>query len=303
MDIAGKTIINIISAPRSGSTMLDVMLGSGEAGCSLGESVFYFRPIRKHDGVLDCSCGEKNCSFWKALMPLSVKKFHQSALEQAGCDYVVDSSKNLNWVVDGYRFNPEVRIVNVVIWKNLEDLAYSHWKRDEDYRPNFEKFRSYYRRFFSLNVPFVSVELSELSRNPRSVLEKLCAVIGIGFDEQMLSFWEQEHHFLFGSYGVRQQVKLREACIYKEDERPLEFASIKPDIARRIQEDDVMSTIVERLKDADVSVPGNIDFQGKAPVCPYPAWYYCRKVGRALKQVVRSEHKIKNVNYIHGKKS
>lgn len=295
------TLINIVSAPRSGSTLLDAMLGSGDLGCSLGEAAFFFRPVHKHNRKVDCCCGDAGCAFWKRVNLASARSFHQQVVDSSGAEYLVDSSKNLNWVVDTYRYNPDFRIINVVIWKDLEKLAYSHWKRDEDCIANLKKYSAYLHRFLSLQLPFVSVELSALSSDPERILKQLCSSIGISYDLKMTRFWEQEHHFLYGSYGVQQQIRGGKAFIYKEDVFPEAFNHTHQSVTRYIEDDAKTKKLLITLKEHDVSKETAVKFEGRKPVRPLPLWYYYRGAARYMRSFLRTEYKIKDVNYIYGK--
>lgn len=70
-----KTLINILGAGRSGTTMLDLMLGNDNNSFSLGEVHAWFRPFRKHHFEIDCNCGNKNCNYWTEVKNLKEKLF------------------------------------------------------------------------------------------------------------------------------------------------------------------------------------------------------------------------------------
>jgi hypothetical protein len=183
----------------------------------------------------------------------------------------------------------------------LEKLAYSHWKRDENSITHLREYSAYLHRFLSLRLPFVSVELSALSSNPERVLQQLCSRIGLSYDSKMTRFWEQEHHFLYGSYGVQQQIRGGEASVYKEDIFPEAFKEAQVSVTRFIENDVKTRALLASLKEHDVSKEKTVQFEGSKPVHPLPSWYYYRGVARYFRRYFRTNHKIKDVNFIYGK--
>ena len=121
----------VCGASRSGTTMLDLMLGNSDSEFSCGEIYALFRPYRTHHFNPDCCCGAKHCLVWNKLSKLNESEFHAAALAQTGIHHVVDSSKDLNWVLDSNRWasHQDIPVKNVLLWKQPIDLAYSHWKR------------------------------------------------------------------------------------------------------------------------------------------------------------------------------
>jgi hypothetical protein len=65
--VEGPTVLLIASDNRSGSTLLDLLLGSGKGYCSSGE-------LRRFDELYDadevCTCGDRlvECPFWNAVL-------------------------------------------------------------------------------------------------------------------------------------------------------------------------------------------------------------------------------------------
>jgi hypothetical protein len=56
-----KKLINIYGTARSGSTMLDLILGNDPKGFSLGEVANWFYPWRTHHFDIKCGCGIYPC--------------------------------------------------------------------------------------------------------------------------------------------------------------------------------------------------------------------------------------------------
>src|SRR5688572_30069976 len=99
------TVVFICGPGRSGTTMVDVMLGH-EPGrdidrCfSCGEVYAWFRPYRSHHKQIVCSCCDGLCDVWLQLMNQPESLFHAGVVKTLGVEFVIDSSKELRWVWD-----------------------------------------------------------------------------------------------------------------------------------------------------------------------------------------------------------
>jgi hypothetical protein len=70
----GKLIM-VCGAARSGTTMLDFMLGNSGDAFSTGEIFGYFRPYRTHHFNPVCSCGDVDCKVWQGLADVPESRF------------------------------------------------------------------------------------------------------------------------------------------------------------------------------------------------------------------------------------
>ena len=125
--------------------MLDVMLGNDEKGFSSGEVYAFFRSPAKQ-GKARCSCSQEyQCKFWSRLRRFPQTRYHSEILKTH--DFVVDSSKQVQWIRDinnWYRKKSNIEVVNLVIWKNPVNTYHSFWKRQKP-----ERFFLAYQRYFS----------------------------------------------------------------------------------------------------------------------------------------------------------
>ena len=64
IDLAAKKLLFVCGAARSGTTMLDLMLGNSDDAVSTGEIYAVYRPYRIHHRYPVCSCGDADCSAW-----------------------------------------------------------------------------------------------------------------------------------------------------------------------------------------------------------------------------------------------
>jgi len=151
-------LFHIYSTSRSGSTMADLMLGNDPRAFSLGEVHAWFRPFRTHHFKIICSCGQKNCP-WGNLESLKKEhEFHKKAFDLLDVDILVDSSKNLPWVIDNniWAKKNNITVHNVLLYKEPVNFFYSFWKRGVPIqKAKKNEFIKYYKRFFQTGLPFM----------------------------------------------------------------------------------------------------------------------------------------------------
>src|SRR4051812_23621524 len=92
-DHAAPVLVNVCGAQRSGTTMLDLMLGSGDRAFSCGEAYARFRPFEPRHHRIDCACGESPCPVWAQIADLPEEHFHRGVADRLGSRAVIDSSK------------------------------------------------------------------------------------------------------------------------------------------------------------------------------------------------------------------
>ena len=298
-----KTVINILASPRSGSTLLDAMLGNASDAFSLGEVVFWFRPTRKHNFFIDCTCGSSPCPVWEKIKDVDENSFHEAVFHEFPVNFAIDSSKNLNWLIDMSKWVPDyIRIINLALWKDPVDLAFSHWKRGDNLKKHYNYFKRYYSRVIKTNIPFVSIRYKDFVQSPREKLQKICRLISMPYFEGKENFWVKGHHILFGSHGVRQQIRAKKSLIYKKEIWPDDFKQLVTQLQRRIGNDTTLLQVLNTLEKYEVD---NID---SLPDCRpdihrKPIWYYYNKLGRWLRRYFPQDYKIKDVNLIYGANS
>ena len=137
IDNSNRILINVYGAPRSGSTMLDVMLGAAKGAISLGEVAAWYR-IGKFcgDALAPSDAPPDIRGRWSALEMVSERNFHRRAFDKFDSRVLIDSSKDWYWILDVYnKFNAnKFFIVNVVIYRKPLGFAYSNWKRGHEWK-------------------------------------------------------------------------------------------------------------------------------------------------------------------------
>lgn len=277
-----KTLINILGAGRSGTTMLDLMLGNDEQSFSLGEVHAWFRPFRKHHFKIDCNCGDENCSIWKKISGFREQDFHRNAFNLLNVQFLIDSSKNLVWTMDSITWarNHKFRSINIVVYKPVLDYVFSIWKRGETIETAISRYKQYYGRFLQSGLEAVSVDFQELVSNTNEVLEGILKLTKQPTQPERADFWKKEHHHLFGSGGVRTQSQQGDSSIKVASGFSDEFQLMVPELCRRIGEDKELLDIVDKLKSIDYRLVKSLSESKVTRV--KPIWYYYLKTKRRL---------------------
>lgn len=275
------TLINVCGAARSGSTMLDLMLGNSPDAFSCGEVNAWFRPYRTHHFEIDCACGEKPCSVWERLKDAPEKQFHATVAQALQVNFVIDSSKEICWVVDSQEWAAAngLALFNLVLWKEPLELAYSHWKRKQGLLSWRREFVGYYGKIFQLGLPFWTINYHELVADPSGKLQEICAALNMPYFTGKEQFWNKQHHHLFGSLGIRRQVEAGKSSFKARQSFPNEFETLLAPLKKQINADLELQNILAHLQHADISafkIMGNTQ-QVYRPRKLYPPWYYFRR--------------------------
>ncbi|MEC9375433.1 MAG: hypothetical protein VYA80_03560 [Pseudomonadota bacterium] len=270
-----KSIIMVLGAARSGTTMLDLMLGNATDVFSCGEVWCLFRPHRKHHFEPKCLCGNSRCNVWDSLSVGDESKFHAEVLKQPDTNFVVDSSKDLRWLIDSHEWSRSsgINVTNVVTWKDPKSLAYSHWKRGRPidyYRLSFIR---YYGRLLDLGLPFISLSYNKIISDPSNALSNLCQHLGMQYQPGREEFWKKTHHHLFGSAGTAKQVARGDSKLHSESiEYPEEFNRSFEKLNHR--KDNEVNELIGELAKREI---GNLN-STKEPIEKNhfikPLWYY-----------------------------
>jgi hypothetical protein len=293
-----RTLINILGAGRSGSTMLDLMLGNDEMSFSLGEIHAWFRPFRRHHHKIDCNCGNPECTYWKKILYIPAKDFHAVAFERLGKQFLIDSSKNLPWVMDNNRWaaRNNIRVINFIIYKPLVSYIHSVWKRGESVDAALYRYKTYYSRFIEACLPACSISFTELVNQPDETLQRLCSITGQPYRLDRKEFWRGEYHHMFGSGGIRNQTRRGSAKVESVDLFSEEFNSLLPRIKQLVETDDIIKMIREELDQIDHKFRNltmnefpNMASQNRVK----PTWYYTARAKSAIRRWVPQRYEPK----------
>jgi len=258
--------------------MLHLMLGNAPNAFACGEAHSWFRPFKPQDYRFTCACGDPNCAVWSAFRRLSPSRFHASVARELGVEFVIDSSKELNWIVNSIRWarRSELLVEVILIWKDPVDLALSLWKRGRPDDLWHKMFVQYYGRFLSLGIPFHPVRFDRLISDGSGTLAEACRAVGMRALPGQKRFWTAEGHFLYGSEGIRSQVRSGQSELRPKEAYPSEFAARIPALKEEIRSNSRLVTILERLDRAPSGAgnPRQATSRSMKPRKPYPLWFY-----------------------------
>ena len=116
----------------------------------------------------------------------------------------------------------QVVVCNVLIWKEPRELAYSYWRRGR-YDSWRLAFLQYHRTLLATGLRFRAICYTDLVGSPAHEVSSLCEEIGLPYQPGRENFWTGEHHYLFGSGGVRTQLRAGASSIKAVSEFPPEF--------------------------------------------------------------------------------
>lgn len=208
--LAENTLINVCGMPRAGTTMLGLMLASGNDAVSCGEACAWFRVARYRP---DATVPEA----YDLLKEENERSFHRRLMAQHGVQFAVDSSKDVDWVIDHTRWGEHsgLRVFNLLIHKSPVDIALSWWKRDE-YEQWYRYYLRYHLQLLCSGLDFWTVSYDDLVAQPGPTLQRICRLTGLPYFEGKEQFWNYEHELLgTNSRGVRSQLSQRRSTIKK----------------------------------------------------------------------------------------
>ncbi len=271
-------LVMILGPGRTGTSMTHLMLGNAKNAFACGEIYAFFRPWRTHHFKPMCSCAHNysDC-VWRKFDNTNEESFHKALAQQLDVKWVVDESKNLNWVLDTeyWARSSNMQKFNIIMVKEPIGFMYSQWKRERPLETATKYFLKYYQRFLALNVPFVSVKLEELTADPATKLEKICNVIGMKYFEGKERFWEKQHCHLFGSLGLRSQITNGDMEIRHQTSYPKQFLQVADPQLKAFENSNCYKRVHSKLMAKEID---NIDrYDGIVPLPTKglrPAWYY-----------------------------
>lgn len=208
-----KKVIIIVGKARSGSTLLNLMLGNDQRGLAVGELISLMRPNHSRHLLKDrtCFCSKPDCHFWKEMSRDGEEHVYSNIFEKfPKLDFIVDSSKRPLWLKDQIRYSKEgdYKVIPVICYKTPLEYAYSREKRN--HLNGWKK--AWIKRhlvLFHLLDDFVTVKYQELALNPAEKLKTLCNELDISYFKDKEKFWMGDNsHSLFGSGSVKSSNRL-----------------------------------------------------------------------------------------------
>lgn len=194
-------VANIISVSYSGSTWLNLMLGSHPESFSVGEMKLLFRGEGRQ-----CSLHGDECSIWPQFDPDSEENVFRQVQRLTGRRFlIVNNSRKLIPALNAE--GVEGRYVFLVRDGRATTASYlrknpgsTMWSAARWWARNVGK----RRRFFQWMRPsqYKVVCYEDLVADTAGKLQEICHFLGMSFEPSMLSYWEQEHHYIGGSFST-----------------------------------------------------------------------------------------------------
>jgi len=220
-------LVYIAGSSHSGSTLLDLLLGSHPAVESVGEAkkiaAVDARLRAGEDPLCTCRAPVAACPFWRAVMPEEADALRHDAAANAalfrralavrGRRMALDSSKTAGRAALLARSGLfDLTVLHLV--RDSRAIAHSN-RRKQDRIPaagrrdyglaasvrGWQKLNLRTRRLFARRpgVRYLTVRYEDLAADPRAALQRVLAALGLPWDESLLRYREHTHHNIEGN--------------------------------------------------------------------------------------------------------
>jgi hypothetical protein len=192
-----RQVIFVGGTSRSGSTLLNLILGNDPNGIGLGEIQAAIRPVKRHHHELRKSVVEAKSPWSEVIMKNHSQVYATVFDAYPNTDFLVDSSKHVMWIrnQNANCAKQGIQSKNVLIYKSPYELANSYKKRNIQWeRP----FVDYHRKYVSLIDEFFVISYKDLVTDPLA-MQNLCNHLGISFSSDKMKYWLSTGNVFFGS--------------------------------------------------------------------------------------------------------
>lgn len=219
MAIADRiTVVFVLSATRSGSTWLNVVLGSTSWAASVGE---YMRPftVKGHVACRLCEAeGLSECTELHGIEAVAPRDAYRFAAERLGKRVIIDCSKELDWCSRFLgRDDIDARLIHLVRnpcgfveseGRRLPDLSHRDlldlWERKNREIEDFVAASGATAKFASYD---------DLADDPDAHFPKLCDFIGHSWEPAAIKYWLVPHHGLGGNGAAWLYLRNRKVAV------------------------------------------------------------------------------------------
>ena len=204
MDRSSKRVVFIGSCSFSGSTALDLIIGTADDAISLGEIGLAYYPQREVHILRECGCMDKSCDYWDEVVERPEEGVHLRALKKHGASLLSDSTKDPFWI---RRCSEElekngVEVVNILLWRHPEEVRKSFEKRGRG--PDWQRhWVNYHRLYFSLVRRFMVLPFESIYSDDDELKSRLQR---IGITNFTKKFWDVPTHSLFGNVTAKKSL-------------------------------------------------------------------------------------------------
>ncbi len=247
-----KTVLHVLSAAFSGSTLLDALLDSQPQAAGLGEfaQLWEEKPPGIRRGPCHiCGTAVHECSFWKDLGETNPYAF---AFEKTHATVLVDTSKHPSRLTPVPR---EFAVKSVMLVKTPHEWA-SSVRAHNRMKGEPTSIEECFFHWTNLHGEILHhcqeggflIRYRDLTKRPESVLADLCMWAGIQFDPAPVrsgSFWRRKSHALAGNPAVIDQSNDRPLEMVGGREEWLGGKYLSPERWRQIRYDDSWESDLE----------------------------------------------------------
>jgi hypothetical protein len=189
----------ILSASRSGSTWLNLVLGSHSWSSCLGE---YWRPFHI-PGFLVCNLCDANglaeCTSLHGIEKVARSEAFHFAAARMRKPVLIDASKRVAWATEFVdRDDIDARLIHLIrhpcgfaesFGRRYVDLSveqiFDHWEQTNRAITDF---------IGRVDKPSIMVCYDDLADDPQRYFPPLCSFLGYQWESTSLRFWETAHH-------------------------------------------------------------------------------------------------------------
>ncbi|MFQ5470856.1 MAG: sulfotransferase [Gammaproteobacteria bacterium] len=232
-----KKVVFLIGAGHCGSTLLDLILGSHSHAFSLGEFNRIYdildRPHKAHPRI--CGVCEEDCEFWNGCTFLPALRLLYSKRNKAlsaigkisrlainpyrflfgwtGKNILVDSSKLPYWLQYQLRFPhtwKHIKPFLVYVARDGRAVVNSYLRKypDKGVHAITENWITKINQLNAIYNDFpvqrrITVRYEQLATEPKTVLQPLCQLLELEYEDSMLQYWKHAHHHIAGNAGTR----------------------------------------------------------------------------------------------------
>lgn len=192
-----RIIIFIGGTSRSGSTLLDLILGNNKQAVSLGEISSIIHPTKeKHFISRSKLLSDK---IWGDIFRDKKSKLYDNIINAfPNKEIFIDSSKDPLWIdYHNRKMNNKCIVKNVLIYKKPSELANSFAKRGHNDKW-LRACKHYHKKYNTLINDYFTIYLGDLLRDDK-VLEQACKRLGVPYHENMKNYVGNNRALFFGS--------------------------------------------------------------------------------------------------------
>lgn len=195
-----KSKIFILSHSHSGSTLLDLMLGSHNQCSSLGEFVRISDKIKKKLPM--CAVCDRDCSVWLKFKQLYRKhSLFDAAFSSFKTPFIIDSSKRVTWAKKHLtKHDYCIHLIRYGLATMLKTKRKKGIIKSSDIQGWINRNAKISKFMKSINKKRrIFIKYEDLVTEPDKCLGKICKFLKIDYDSQMICFEKTHHHVVSGN--------------------------------------------------------------------------------------------------------